>query len=142
VELIVVGGTQEHTGVTLQPLTKLARIEHRWKTWLPWTVFGSGFAVTGIGGLLHLKASSDNSAYAAYVSSMCHDGCPKNGMLDQSLHTAASVENGFAIGLVAAGVATVGVGSAMLVLNRGRTVYGVEVVPTHDGAAVTLTGGF
>src|SRR5262245_12425444 len=64
VEIVVLGGKHEHAAVQLEPLSKAARIERRFATWIPWTVFGSGFAVSGIGGLLHLKATSDNAAYA------------------------------------------------------------------------------
>ena len=151
VEIIVLGGKHEHAGVTLEPLSKAARIEHRWPTWIPWTVFGSGFAAAGIGELLHLKASSDNSAYASYVATKCPDGCT-NAMLDHSLLTSARVENGIAIGLITAGAAAVATGSLMLYLNRGRTVYDLEsatprgasidVVPTRGGAAVSVAGQF
>jgi hypothetical protein len=148
VEVVVLGGKHDFESITLQPLSKAARIEHRWATWLPWTVFGGGFAAAGIGGLLHLKASSDNSSYASYVSTKCPDGCP-SGTLDHSLLTSARVENGFAVALIGVGATAVVTGSVMLYLNRGQTVYEtapatahLDVIRTRGGAAVTWTGGF
>src|SRR5262249_62302151 len=125
-------------------------IEHKWKTWIPWTVFGAGFAAAGIGGLLHWKATSDNASYTDYVKMVCADSCPDSS-LNHSLLTTARVENGFGIGLLSAGGAAVVAGSVMIFLNRGHTVYDLEsptprahldVVPSHDGGMVTLSGGF
>jgi hypothetical protein len=153
VELVVLGGKHEHAMVMLDPLSKAARIEHRWPTWVPWTVFGGGFALASIGGLLHLKASSDNSAYANIVAHDCPDGCPDN-TLDHSLLHSARLENGFAIGLISAGAAAVATGGVMLYLNRGHTVYDlgpespspraarVDVAPLRGGAAVSVSGRF
>jgi len=142
VEIVVLGGKHDFETITLDPLSKAARIEHRWPTWIPWPVFGAGFGIAGLGGLLHLKATSDDSSYASYVSGKCPDGCPSS-TLDHSLLTSARVENGFAWGFVITGAAAVATGSVMLYMNRGQTVYeGIDVMPTRGGAAVTWTGGF
>jgi hypothetical protein len=153
VEVIVLGGKHEHAAVILDPLSKVARIEHRWPTWIPWTIFGGGFALAGIGGLIHVKASSDNTAYANIVAHDCPDGCV-NTTLDHSLQSSARLENGIAIGAIAAGAVAVLTGSVLLYVNRGHTVYDlgnesptprgarIDVVPTHDGAAVSVSGRF
>ena len=141
IELVVLGGKQEHAGITLEPLSKAARIEHRWATWIPWTVFGAGFGAAGLGGLLHLKAVSDNSQYANIVASSCADGCTSAQLASHhALLTTARVENGIAIGMISAGAAAVVAGSVMLYLNRGHTVY--EVAPTAGGAMVSLARSF
>jgi tetratricopeptide (TPR) repeat protein len=152
VELVVLGGKQKSAAIELDPLSKVARVEHRWKTWIPWTVFGGGFAIAGLGGLLHLKATSDNSAYANVVTTNCPDSCVDSS-LDHTLDRSAHIENGVAIGLIAVGAAAVAAGSAMLYVNRGHTVYDLpkesptpqarlDLVPTRDGAAVTVSGRF
>jgi hypothetical protein len=152
VEIVVLGGKHEHETVMLEPLSKAARIEHRWKTWIPWTVFGGGFALAGIGGLFHLKATSDLSSYAGIVAHDCPDGCP-TGQVDHSLERSAKLENGIAIGAITVGAVVVVGGGVMLYINRGHTVYDVgkesptprariDVIPTRDGAAVSVSGRF
>jgi hypothetical protein len=134
VEVVVLGGDQQHAAVLLDPLSKAARIEHKWPTWIPWTVFGGGFALAGLGGLLHLKAAADNSSYANNITMLCSDtpGC-RSSMLDHSLETSAHIENAIALGMIAVGAAAVTTGSVMLYINRGHTVYDLGKETTTVG---------
>jgi hypothetical protein len=152
VDLVVLGGKHQHALMELDPLSKAARIAHRWPSWVPWSVFAGGFTLAGIGGLTQLKASSDNSAYASTITRDCANGCP-TGTIDRSLERSAKLENGIAIGLISVGAIAVAAGSALLYLNRGHTVYDLgpegsarhvrlDLVPTRDGAALSITGGF
>jgi hypothetical protein len=61
-------------------------------------------------------------------------------MLDPSLETSAKIENGVAFGLIGVGAATVVVGSVLLYVNRGRTVY--DLAPVNKGVVVSVRGGF
>jgi hypothetical protein len=153
VEIVVLGGKHEHETIALDPLSKVARIEHPWPTWIPWTVAGGGLVLAGLGELVHVKASSDMSAYANMVSRDCPDGCPTR-MVDHSLQSNAKVENAIAITTISIGAAAIATGSVMLYLNRGHTVYDVgnesptpraariDVVPLRSGGAVSVSGRF
>jgi hypothetical protein len=153
VEVVVLGGKHHHESLALDPLSKVARIEHRWPTWIPWTVFGGGFALAGIGELVHVKATSDLSAYASMVSRDCPDGCPAP-TVDRSLESNAKLENAIAISMISIGASAVATGAVMLYLNRGHTVYDVgresptpraariDVIPLRDGGAVSVSGQF
>jgi hypothetical protein len=115
-------------------------------------VFVGGFALAGIGGLIQLKAQSDNSSYASMVAHDCPTGCPSDS-IPHDLEDSAKIENGLAIGLIAAGGAAVVTGSVLLYMNRGRTVYDLgnesptphtqlNVVPLRGGAALSVSGRF
>lgn len=154
-ELVVLGGKQDRVEVTLVPLAKVAkgaRIEHRWPQWIPWTVFGSGFVIAGIGELLHLKATNDNDAYERLVERECPNGCTA-GDVDESLQSRARIENGFGIGAMLLGAAVVVGGGVMIYMNRGETVYDVNevqparggrlgIVPLRDGGALSWSARF
>jgi hypothetical protein len=153
VEVVVFGGKHHHESLVLDPLSKVARIAHRWPTWIPWTVAGGGFALAGLGELLHVKATSDLSAFANTVTRDCPNGCPTR-TFDRSLESSANVENAIAISMISIGASAVATGAVMLYLNRGHTVYDVgkegeppraariDVIPLRDGGAVSLSGRF
>ena len=145
-EVIVVGGAQQSVAVELAPIGENARIEHRWSQWIPWVVFGSGFAVIGAGALLDLSAAADMDSYDRAVKQQCPTmACPESE-LPTDLRDDAEMKSNIAVGVMVVGVATVAAGGVMLYLNRGRTVYGERmtpvVTPTSGGAAVGLTGRF
>jgi hypothetical protein len=154
VEVVVIGGKAQTVPVKLDPMAKAARIEHRWAAWMPWVVFGGGFAVAGIGGLLDLSAASDMSSYDRQVTDKCaFVACvPGDGMLDQSvfdLRSRAELKSAFAVSIMIAGGATIATGAVMLYMNRGRTVYPEttekfvpSVTPLPGGAALSLAGAF
>ena len=149
-DVVVVGGKQERVTVALDPWTANARIEHRWPTWIPWVVFGSGFAIAGAGALLDLSAASDMDSYDRSIKQQCPMlSCPESELPEdvRDLKSRAETKSAFAVGIMITGAATVAAGGVMLYLNRGRTVYPSErvtptVTPTAGGAALTLSGRF
>lgn len=141
IDVLALGGKHEQISIELEPLARAAKITHRWRTWVPWAVFGAGFAVAGIGGLVELQADSDFNAYDRAVArecapTRCPPGTPDPGLLDS-----ARLENRIAIATIAAGAATVAAGAVLLYLNRGRTVY-PDLEPRPAGAVLGVAGRF
>lgn len=153
VEVVVFGGKAQVVGVKLEPLSEAAKIEHRWTTWKPWVVFGAGFAIAGIGGVIDLTAISDMDGYDRSVTQNCAvTACVKNDprLADVAhLQTDAERTSKIATSVMILGAATVATGAVMLYLNRGRTVYPEtieritpSVTPIDGGATVSLSGAF
>jgi len=153
VEVVVLGGKAQEVPVKLDPLGRAAKIEHRWATWVPWVVFGSGFAIAGIGGLVDLNAVADMDSYDRTIAQNCSamSCAPDDPRLAEvaGIKRDAERKNTIAVGVMIAGAATVATGAVMLYLNRGRTVYpeSIErftpsVTPLPGGAALSLTGAF
>lgn len=151
-DVFAVAGERHVVELSLVPLERAARIEHRWPTWMPWVVFGGGLTVAGIGGLVQLKAAADMRAYDRFVGQQCTDGCrPSENEPDaatRDLKSTAELENKIGITVISIGAAAAVTGGVLLYLNRGRTVYPTErarelgVTPTPGGAAVTWGGRF
>lgn len=150
-ELVIVGGKAQAVSISLDPASKAARIEHRWPTWVPWVVFGGGFAVAGIGGVLNLSAAGDMDSYDLIVQQQCAErACTEEELAPfRSLEEDAELKSKVAIGVMIAGAGTIATGAVLLYLNRGRTVYprGIEkitpsVSPNLGGATLTLSGRF
>ncbi len=155
VDVVIIGGKVVSHSVSLDPLTKAARVVHRYPAWVPWAVFGGGLIVAGAGGLMNLKAASDMDIYDRQIASACADqGCTEEelagGLSDQ--RDSALRLNKIAIGVMVVGAVTAVTGGVMLYLNRGKTVYAesresigdtkVTVIPTADGALMTMFGRF
>ncbi|MBA3397127.1 MAG: hypothetical protein H0T89_31150 [Deltaproteobacteria bacterium] len=150
VEVVVVGGTQETVSIELAPFARAGRVVHRWPTWVPWVVFGSGFAVIGAGALLDLNAAADMASYDRSVKQQCPMlACDPSELPPEvrALEADARRNSRIAVGIMTVGAATVLGGGVMLYLNRGRTVYDDEsvmpvvgVVP--GGATLDLRGSF
>ncbi|MBA3462641.1 MAG: tetratricopeptide repeat protein [Deltaproteobacteria bacterium] len=153
VEVVVIGGRSQEVAVKLDPLARAARVEHRWSQYVPWVVFGTGFAIAGIGAVLDLSAVADMDSYDRTVAQNCSvTACAEDdprlaGVRD--LKSSAETKSNIAVGVMIAGAATIATGAVMLYLNRGRTVYpeSVErltpsVTPMPGGATFNLTRGF
>ena len=150
--VVVVGGKREDIAIALEPIASATRIVHRWPTWVPWVVFGSGFGVAAIGGLFELKARDDMDNYERSIASNCAGaGCSGDKLASlQELESSARFEHQLAIGIIAAGVATIATGGALFYLNRGQTVVerrqapavAFDVAPVLGGAVVKLRGQF
>ena len=153
VEVVVIGGKTQEVPVKLDPLGQSAKIVHRWATWKPWVVFGAGFAIAGIGGILDLTAVSDMDSYDRTVAQNCSvTACTKDDpRLADVVHLKSDAERTTRIAgsIIIFGGAVVATGAVMLYLNRGRTVYpdSIEkltpsVTPTNGGATLSLSGAF
>lgn len=150
VEVVVIGGRSQDVAVKLDPLRSGARIEHRWSSWVPWVVFGSGFGIAAIGAALDLSAASDRDSYDRTVAQncamlACPEGDPRLAGV-AGLDDRAATKSNIAVGVMIAGGATVAAGAVMLYLNRGREVYPstVEkltpsVSPIPGGATFSLS---
>ena len=150
-ELVIIGGRSQAVSIALEPASKAARIVHRWPTWIPWVVFGGGFAMAGIGGVLNLSAAGDMDSYDLIVQQQCAErACTEEELAPfKSLEEDARFRSRVAVGVMIAGAGTIATGAVMLYLNRGRTIYprGIErvtpsVSPISGGAAFTLSGRF
>jgi hypothetical protein len=156
IEVIVVGGKTEKVETKLVPLTKAAKIVHRWPTWIPWVVFGGGLVVAGFGGVIEANAFSDMSAFDKQVSSQCQTtGCDlsMNSSLKEQRDRAERRDK-IGIAIISVGAVGAVAGGVLLVMNRGRTVYeqptekrGLEsarldYVPQNGGGVLTLSGKF
>ncbi|HEY4059348.1 MAG TPA: hypothetical protein VGM39_22175 [Kofleriaceae bacterium] len=148
-EVIAFGGKSQSAMMTLDPLEKGARIEHRWPQWVPWVVFGGGVAVVGVGGLVELSAVGKANDYDHAVAEKCPTFTCNDGLLgsDAKLKGQAATREHIAIGVVSVGGAIAIGGAVMLYMNRGRTVYPIEkvvpsVTPMPGGAALSLGGRF
>lgn len=151
-EVVVIGGKEQRISLSLDPIEKAARIEHRWPGWVPWVVFGGGFAVAGIGGLLDLAAVQEMESYDRAVAQSCPTKACKPEDLDpadRDLQESSETKSAFAVGIMIAGGATIVTGAVMLYLNRGRTVYPTSVerltptvTPMPGGATLSFSGRF
>jgi hypothetical protein len=154
-EVVVLGAKTQDSKIELVPLGKAAKVVHRWSTWVPWTVFGGGLVLAGVGGVLQYFASQDMASYDSGVSTFCSGvGCaPDNPHLADlnDFKSRAQTENKIAVSIMTVGFATAVVGGVMLYMNRGRTVYESSVekqgpqvgfTPTHDGGLLSLSGHF
>lgn len=147
VELVITGGAPRDIEVKLDPLEKAARIEHRWPQWLPWSVFGGGLGVAGLGILFQVLGSNQMKDYDRWVDEKCTGNCaPDDPELAKVkyLKDGAELKSAIGVSLMITGGAAVATGAVMLFLNRGRTVYpsAVEVAPTQGGATVSYGGRF
>ncbi len=151
VEVFVVGGAKQEVPVRLEPLSSVAKIEHRWATWIPWMVFGGGFAIAGIGGAIALSAASDRDSYDRTIQQNCSTfTCSKDevaALRVDGLDDSARRNGAIAIGVIGVGAVAVATGAVMLYLNRGRRVYAdsmQKVTPTIGsipGGATLMLGG-
>ena len=144
VELFVVGGKSQTSDIKLDPLEKGAVIVHRWPIWIPWTVFGGGLALTGIGAGLQVWAGQQMKSYDAFVDERCTGNCTPAELADVAYLKAGAEQKTVAgISLMVVGGAAVVGGAVMVYLNRGRTVYPEAmptVTPLEGGAAISWSG--
>jgi len=141
-DLVVIGGHRDRVDLSLTSEISVTLV-HRWQTWVPWVVFGTGFGIAAIGGVLDLKAVSDMSTYDRGISLGCMGlACdPDNPAVDDGLRVKAERESAIAIGIMSVGVATIATGAVMLYLNRGHPVEEHPVIMAGPGQALLGIGG-
>lgn len=147
VELVVAGAAVRAIDVSLEPLAAAAHIEHRWPQYIPWSVFGGGLAVAGVGILVQVIGLGQMKDYDHWVDEKCTGNCQADELPPYiaDLKTGAELKSAIGVSLMVTGAAAVAAGAVMLYLNRGRTVYpaSVEVAPiAGGGAAVSWNGRF
>ncbi len=150
VEVVVIGGKTQQVGLELDPVSKAARIEHRWPAWVPWVVFGAGAAVVGAGALVDREAQAKFDTFDRSVQQNCLTPCTEEELAPfVSYRDDGERQHAIALGVVGVGAATVATGAVLLYLNRGRTVYPSSkeritpaLGPVAGGAALGLRGSF
>jgi len=153
-ELKVVGGSRESIDITLIALAQATKVVHRWPTWIPWVVFGSGLGVTGFGAVIEYNAQRTMDEHDREVARDCAlGGCYSDpnaeGLTDAQRAKArdleaqrdnAELQDKLAISVISVGAFAAVAGGVMLVMNRGEAVYSVE--PQPGGGVITATGRF
>jgi hypothetical protein len=116
--------------------TRPVQLERPLPPWMPWTAVASGVALAGIGGLLHVAASSSFDTFDASVrGSAGSPPMPVPGDVDA--RERGELENKLALTcVIAGGVLAIG-GGVLFSINQPRPV---EIVPT--GTGVALVGAF
>jgi hypothetical protein len=145
--VVLVAGRLDEEEIGVTPIRRPPRVERHWPTWLPWTVLATGGALALAAAPLEIDASARFADYDTAVSSMCPRGCASQKLdaATRDSKSTAGVENSLALGLVVSGVALVGTGVVMLLLNQPRLVDDapprVTVVPTVGirSAAVSVS---
>ena len=126
-EIVAVGGQGQELALTLDPLSRAARVEHRWPEWVPWTVLAGGFAATGLGVVVDLAAAQQRDSYDSIVAQKCAArACDPQADLtaaERALDVSARRTSRIAVGVMTVGGAAIATGVMLLYLNRGRTVY-------------------
>ena len=151
----IVGDKPQHVELELLPISKSARIVHRWNGWLPWLVFGSGLVVASAGGLLEFSAADIMHDYDGQIARDCMVmACdlrdPAHAEL-KATYDRANTRQLIAGTVIGVGLAGAAIGGVMLFLNRGQTIYDnsaevrgarLEVVPRDGGGVMTVSGRF
>jgi hypothetical protein len=143
IDLVLLGGKRQRVAVTLASPGE-ARIVRRWNQWLPWAVFGSGFAIVGAGALLEYHASTEMDRYDRAVTRDCvNTSCGSSQLaVDVGLEHSAQAFNRIAIGVFATGGLAIATGTVMLYLNRGHPGYSAAYEPRDGGGTINVTGRF
>ncbi|HEX5060862.1 MAG TPA: hypothetical protein VFV99_15955 [Kofleriaceae bacterium] len=153
-ELKVVGGSRESVDIALVPLAEATKVVHRWPTWIPWVVFGSGLGVAGFGAAMEYNAQRTMDEHDREVArdcamGVCYADPNADGLTDaqrakardlQTQRANAELQDKIAIGIISVGTVAAIAGGVMLVMNRGETVYSLE--PQPGGSMVTASGRF
>lgn len=139
--LSLVAGRTAEEQIDLELMPRPTRTVRRWPSWKPWTVLYAGAGLALFAVPLQLAAASSFSSYDRAVSMICVEGCLPSSIPEsvRAMRSRGRVENGVAIGLVAAGSAVAVSGLVMILMNQPRTVDagGVTVVPTASGIVVS-----
>ena len=149
VEVVVAGADRQPISIALVPDEAAARIVHRWPTWQPWAVLGSGLVVASVGAVFEVNALRAMSDYDQMVRQQCMTGCAP-GTLDHTSRTRAERQSQIGVAVISIGAAAAIVGGVMLYLNRGRTVLverseqraQVHVTPTPGGGLLFVARPF
>ena len=97
--------------------------KRRWHNAIPWTVFGAGVVIAGVGGVLHWQSSEQIKAYdkgiLACGEASATGGCtPDDALRNKKTHSEALQIGAFAA--YGIGAATVIIGSVLAVVNRAK----------------------
>jgi hypothetical protein len=111
----------------------------RWNNALPWSVFGAGLLVAGLGGVMHWQAATHYSSYDGGVTDCATAANSFGCMPTSSLKSKKSVGDGLQIGAFTAyglGGAAIVSGLVLAVINRAKPVH------LERENKVSVSGGF
>ena len=136
----VAPGPKTTVVVELKLIPAAKHLARRWRPWIPWTVFASGFVIAGIGGGVLAQAWAEASRYEQSRDSYCATHVPCFDPLPSSVTQHLSrmnFENNVAGTMFAVGGAAAAIGVYMVIANQPRLV-----APDigRDHVAITISG--
>lgn len=130
-------GALTELNIKLFTAEELTEYRRRWKSWMPWTVFGAGIVVAAVGGALHgigisrVQDFDDRAAMNGWRGIETTQG-------DRSLRSEGLDLQRGAVGLYTAGGAAIAAGITLLLLNRPKAyLFGKPVEETKEGSLAT-----
>lgn len=121
IDAVVSPGTQELVTVELQPANAVIT-RTRWAPWKVWTVVGAGAAIAGVGFGFRIDAVRRSDELEGIVRSRCQAACTPDQFGIGALEARIDRDNlVWGTGL-AVGVGAIGIGLALVILNRPQVV--------------------
>lgn len=114
---LIAGGKAEYDMVLILAADAV-EYRRRWAVWKPWTVFGAGIVVAGVGAALHLSGRSAISDYDDQVNEAGTNGVDIDKLESQKNSGLRNQKIGVA--MYGIGGAAIAAGATLLVLNRAR----------------------
>ncbi len=114
---LVAGGKAEYDMVLILAADAV-EYRRRWAVWKPWTVFGAGIVVAGVGAALHLSGRAAISDYDNQVNEAGASGVDIDKLESQKNSGLRNQKIGVA--MYGVGGAAIAAGATLLVLNRAR----------------------
>lgn len=141
--LILEPGTRKTVLFSLLPIAHTAIERRRWAPWKPWVVVGSAAALTALGGVLRWRAGRNFEAFDRGFTDQCGGGCEDGDIAADvvALRTRARWQNGFGIGALGIGGASLVAGAALVLLNQPRTVRVSAESGIHIAIAPSVGSG-
>jgi hypothetical protein len=144
--VVVAGGATAQAKITLVPLESAVIVSYRWRRWIPYTITGSGAALSVAGLLVYLAGRSQMKDFENSFGIRCPDGCPMDLPEDEPLRAqrdSAKLKGTVGISMMVVGGAVVTTGVIMGILNRPqRSLPKFEVAPTAGGASAAASFEF
>ena len=141
-DIVVAGGDHERIAITLAAIrASETRYGHRWATWKPWAVFGSGLALAAVGVVFEVRAFSEMRDYDNLVAATCPSGCAPDMLPSARDKDRSQRDSAIGLSTIAIGAAAATIGGVMLYMNR-ETAQPVGVAATSSGASVFVQGRF
>ena len=113
---LIAGGKAEYDMVLILAADAV-EYRRRWAVWKPWTVFGAGIVVAGVGAALHL---SGRSAISDYDDQVEHANPPKTVSELEDQKNSGLRNQKIGVAMYGVGGAAIVAGATLLVLNRAR----------------------
>lgn len=128
---LIAGGKAEYDMVLILAADAV-EYRRRWAVWKPWTVFGAGIVVAGVGAALHISGRNAISDYDKEVEAAGNAGVDADdikGKKDSGLRNQK-----IGVAMYGVGGAAIAAGATLLVMNRSKPYNPVtgELMDTSD----------